>query len=91
MKKAKSPVRRALLLLVAVPLLGIACDDDEEEGTIEAQFIASPTSGTAPLEVTFTDQSTGDITAWQWDFDGDGTIDNVEQNPTHTYETDTLK
>ena len=34
--------------------------------------------------VAFTDQSTGDPTAWNWDF-GDGST-SMEQNPTHTYE-----
>ena len=37
----------------------------------EADFSATPVSGTAPLVVNFTDASTGDITNWSWDF-GDG-------------------
>ena len=37
----------------------------------EANFSATPVSGTAPLMVNFTDTSTGDITSWSWDF-GDG-------------------
>jgi PKD repeat protein len=45
-----------------------------------AGFQASPTSGEAPLTVTFTDQSTGSITSWLWEY-GDGTSSN--QNPTH--------
>ncbi len=36
-----------------------------------------------PLSVQFTNQSTGDITAYLWDF-GDGTTSS-EQNPLHTY------
>lgn len=48
-----------------------------------ADFSALPISGSAPLNVHFTDQSTGDIASWQWDF-GDGSI-ITEQNPTHTY------
>jgi len=48
-----------------------------------AGFSASPTSGTAPLVVTFTDTSTGSPTAWTWDF-GDGTTGS-DENPTHTY------
>jgi PKD repeat protein len=48
-----------------------------------ADFVASPTTGPAPLSVHFTDQSTGGITSWQWDF-GDGSSSN-EQNPSHTY------
>ena len=38
----------------------------------------------APLSVTFTDTSLGDITGWLWNF-GDGNI-SVEQNPMHTYQ-----
>lgn len=36
----------------------------------------------------FSDHSTssmGNIIAWNWDFDSDGTIDNISQNPSHTY------
>ncbi len=50
-----------------------------------AAFSADATSGTAPLTVHFTDQSTGTPTAWSWDFDNDGTADSSEQNPAHTY------
>jgi len=48
-----------------------------------AAFIATPTSGSAPISVGFTDKSTGVITSWKWDF-GDGTS-STEQNPYHTY------
>jgi PKD repeat protein/FlaG/FlaF family flagellin (archaellin) len=53
---------------------------------VSADFTATQRSGTAPLQVQFTDTSAGEPTAWLWDF-GDGTASN-EQNPTHTY-TDT--
>ena len=49
-------------------------------------FIASPTSGTAPLEVSFTDESTGSPTSWSWAF-GDGNTSTL-QNPTNTYVND---
>jgi PKD repeat protein len=52
---------------------------------LDADFEANITSGNAPLEVQFTDLSTGDITGWMWDFDNDGTIDSNEQNPIYTY------
>jgi PKD repeat protein len=48
-----------------------------------AQFSATPTSGTAPLAVGFTDASTGGVTAWSWSF-GDGTT-STARNPSHTY------
>jgi len=50
-----------------------------------AAFSGTPTSGCGPLEVVFTDESTGDVTSWDWDF-GDGQAD-TGQNPTHTYTT----
>ncbi|RKY17260.1 MAG: hypothetical protein DRP63_04005, partial [Planctomycetota bacterium] len=48
-------------------------------------FEASPTQGTAPLTVNFTDKSIGNPTSWEWDFDNDGTPDSTQQNPTYTY------
>jgi len=48
-----------------------------------AAFSASPTSGKAPLNVKFTDKSTGLPERWKWSF-GDGTISR-EQNPEHQY------
>ncbi len=49
----------------------------------EANFAAAPTSGSAPLTVAFTDLSTGDPTAWTWDFGDLATA--TAQNPTHQY------
>ncbi len=44
---------------------------------------ASPTSGNAPVTVSFTDQSTGSPTSWKWTF-GDGNT-SAEKNPVHKY------
>ncbi|MDI6791649.1 MAG: PKD domain-containing protein [bacterium] len=52
-----------------------------------ADFTASDTSGCAPLNVCFTDSSTGDITSWSWDLDGDGISDTTFQNLCYTYDT----
>jgi formylglycine-generating enzyme required for sulfatase activity len=52
-----------------------------------ASFNATPTFGTLPLVVQFTDTSTDTPTSWRWDFDNDGTVDSVQQNPTFTYMT----
>ena len=50
-----------------------------------AAFTASPTSGSAPLTVAFTDTSTGGApSSWSWDF-GDGTSSSLA-NPSHTYQ-----
>ncbi|RKY16567.1 MAG: hypothetical protein DRP63_05170, partial [Planctomycetota bacterium] len=53
--------------------------------TLKADFEANPTYGKAPLTVNLTDKSTGRVTQWEWDFDGDGTVDSTVQNPTWTY------
>ncbi len=50
---------------------------------VSANFSASPTSGPAPLAVTFTDKSSGSPTAWSWSF-GDGSTSS-QQNPSHAY------
>jgi PKD repeat protein len=51
-----------------------------------ARISAAPTTGTAPLDVTFADASTGGPgTAWTWDF-GDGTPTSGAKNPgVHTF------
>lgn len=53
--------------------------------SVDCAFDATPTSGTAPLLVTFTDLSTGSPDTWAWDFGDGGT--STSQNPTHTYTT----
>ena len=53
--------------------------------TLRADFEATPTQGSAPLTVAFTDKSTGNPTSWEWDFDNDGTVDSTQQSPTYIY------
>jgi PKD repeat protein/C1A family cysteine protease len=52
---------------------------------LSASFTGTPTNGYAPLEVSFSDASSGDVTTWSWDFDGDGQVDDTDQNPTFEY------
>jgi PKD repeat protein len=50
-----------------------------------ANFTGTPTSGTAPLTVIFTDSSTNTPTSWAWVF-GDGSSTNATlQNPVHAF------
>ena len=53
---------------------------------VAANFIGSPTSGPVPLNVQFTDLSTGNPTSWAWNF-GDGSPISNTQNPLHQYTT----
>jgi PKD repeat protein len=50
-----------------------------------AAFSGTPTSGTAPLTVTFTDLSTNTPTSWVWDFGDSDNTNATMQNPVHTY------
>ena len=52
-----------------------------------AAISATPTLGAVPLNVNFSDVSTGPVppTSWQWDFESDGVVDSTLQNPMHTY------
>ena len=48
-----------------------------------AAFTATPLSGSAPVTVNFTDQTSGTPNAWSWNF-GDGGVSDA-QHPSHQY------
>lgn len=57
-----------------------------------AVLSASPTDGAAPLTVQFSsegsrDPDPGDSIRFEWDFDGNGTVDSVDPSPVFTYTT----
>ncbi|MCC6608010.1 MAG: FG-GAP repeat protein [Anaerolineae bacterium] len=54
--------------------------------SLEADFTAVPINGNVPLTVTFNDNSTDNITNYDWDF-GDGNQSNAS-SPVHTYTED---
>jgi hypothetical protein len=57
----------------------------------EVEVSATPTTGTSPLAVQFASEvsdADGDELRYAWDFDGDGTVDSRDENPSHTYDED---
>ena len=58
-------------------------------GAPVVDFTATPTSGPSALTVDFTDASStaAEVApdSWAWDFDNDGNVDSVLQNPQFTY------
>ncbi|MCQ1535147.1 PKD domain-containing protein [Methanosarcina sp. KYL-1] len=56
---------------------------EETAGLLKADFSANRRYGNAPLTVLFSDKSTGDPTAWKWDF-GDG-YTSTRKMPYHIY------
>ncbi len=72
---------KVLICIVCVfCFVGVVLGED-----IYAQFAAVPDSGSAPLNVTFVDQSEGNATFYRWDLDGNGTWDSDYWNPSYTY------
>jgi len=71
----------ALIILVLSTLVGCGT------AAPRAKFIATPANGPPPLEVQFSDKSTGNISSWEWDFNNDGVVDSIIQNPKYTYES----
>lgn len=67
----------ALIILVLSTLVGCGT------AAPQAKFTATPLNGQPPLDVQFSDKSTGNISSWAWDFGDNKT--STEQNPTHTY------
>jgi PKD repeat protein len=72
-RAAGDPLRRAIFVF----------DVNDLSVQPAASFTATPTSGSFPLPVQFTDTSAGGPTSWAWDF-GDGGTSN-QANPAHTY------
>ena len=71
----------ALIILVLSTLVGCGTSAPQ------AKFIATPLNGHPPVDIQFTDKSTGNISSWEWDFNGDGALDSIMQNGNYTYET----
>jgi len=61
--------------------------DEVKVGGVIANFSTNLTSGTAPLSVNFTDESTGTPTAWKWFFNNanNNNIGSLVQSPVYNY------
>ncbi len=58
-----------------------------QDNALKAEFSVNTAEGVAPLTVTFSDRSSGNVTSYEWDFNDDGVIDSTEANPApHTYQ-----
>ena len=94
--KEVSGVSKVLVSIAAIALGALVCSscsssssssgDTGSSSTPTANFNASPLSGDPPLQVTFTNTSTGTIDTYSWDF-GDGEVSS-DTNPVHTYSAD---
>jgi len=76
---------KVVLLIVIISFLCISAVSVSAVETSDpvASFSADVVNGKTPLQVIFTDTSTGDPTAWLWDF-GDGSTAQA-QDPVHSY------
>jgi PKD repeat protein len=78
-------MRTAAVLALVILVLGtlVGCGGTK---TPQAEFSAAPLNGHPSLTVQFTDKSKGNISAWEWDLNGDGKLDSIVRNPEFTYE-----
>ncbi|MFH1428883.1 MAG: DUF4038 domain-containing protein, partial [Candidatus Margulisiibacteriota bacterium] len=58
-----------------------------DDGSPQANFSGAPTSGYAPLTVTFKNESTGDYSSCLWEFGDDETSSDTSEYLTHVYDT----
>ena len=52
---------------------------------LSPDFMATPVTSIVGETVHFTDMTTGNPIEWEWDFNGDGIVDSIEQNPDFIY------
>ncbi|MDO8511346.1 MAG: PKD domain-containing protein [Nanoarchaeota archaeon] len=76
---------RFLFVIVVALLLSVSCVLADETLSLNAV----PTSGKAPLEVSFDLVSSEEIISVSWDFDSDGTEDSTELSPSYVYSVGT--
>jgi parallel beta-helix repeat protein len=69
--------------LIGLSALSAATSTIDQTEAPSATFSSAPTTGRAPLTVSFADSPVARATEWSWSF-GDGAVSN-EQHPRHTY------
>ena len=72
-----------ILPRAVIPVLIAAAAFSPAKAQLNADFSTSSTKGCKPVSVTFTDQSSGNITSYQWDF-GNGNT-STKADPEATY------
>ena len=77
---------RSLFLLVTLLLLGRCGEDQENYPTVTADFTVESTAIFEGESITFTDQSTGEPTQWEWAFEGGTPASSTDANPQITFE-----
>lgn len=78
-----------LIYLIAIVLL-TSCDGDEEEQLplqVSADFTASHTKIKVGESITFNDRSYGNVTTWNWVFEGGEPNKSTEKNPVVKYDS----
>jgi len=79
-------MHKPILLVLVLFSFIVGCARESKPAIVPpptADFTASREQGIVPLEVTFTDLSTGDVSRWHWNF-GDGHFSD-ESEPGHIY------
>ncbi len=86
--KMKQVLRVIAYAFMIPTVLFFSCgDDDESPLLVEADFSVNDSSIVAGQEVTFTDNSTGEPTSWEWSFEGGDPSSSTAQDPKVTYTT----
>ncbi len=76
----------AVLVILCLSLLSSLAEEMEVQAVPEVTILASPATGTSPVTVSFSTNTTKTVTSYSWDFTNDGTSDSTEATPTFTYD-----
>jgi hypothetical protein len=80
------------LLVIAMTSHGTAGAQEERKISstslsTPATIVVSPEGGEAPLDVRFEPHASTRVDNWQWDYDGDGRLDDEKSIGSHRYDT----